>query len=248
MKRFIKIPSVVFQLGLTPLQLLVYAGIVSLKSKANYTIATGNTIAKRCNISRNSVYTAVNALEEFGLIQITNNINNGKNAANSYCINNIDGNFVKLSYSIFKFNLSPSEFVAYVAIKSKCNHVNRAFPSLRQISKQAHICIDTVISAVKRLVNKGLLLFTRYMRCCGCYGHNNYIVFDEPTVKEISKPKIFEQATTFAEVVYKKVTSLFLHKSRYSKFWVTSLDTLKYSIRKKISNFFNAIHICKHRV
>lgn len=248
MKRFIKIPSVVFELDLTPLQLLVYAGIVSLKSKANYTTATGNTIAKRCNISRNSVYAAIKALEELGLISITNNIKNGKNTANSYYISNIGGNFVKLNYSIFKSNLSPSEFATYVAIKSKCNHANRAFPSLRQISKQAHICIDTVISAVKELVNKGLLLFTRYMRRCGCFGHNNYIIIDEPVVKEISEPKILKLKTTFAETAYKKAASLFLHKSRYSKFWVTSLDTLKYEVRKKISNLFNTIHIRKLRV
>lgn len=63
MKRFIKIPTTVFELGLSSLQLLVYAGIVSLKRKENYTIATAKTIAKCCNISSNSVYTAVKALQ-----------------------------------------------------------------------------------------------------------------------------------------------------------------------------------------
>ena len=112
MKRFIKIPKVIFELELTPLQLLVYAGIVSLKSRANYTTATANVIAKRCNISSNSVYTAVNALKAVGLINKTNNIKNGKNTANGYYINNISGAFIKVEYSIFRFNLSPSEFAS----------------------------------------------------------------------------------------------------------------------------------------
>ena len=71
MKRFIKIPTAVFELGLSPLQLLVYAGIVSLKMKENCTIATAKTISKRCSISSNSVYTAVNALQSVGLIEKT---------------------------------------------------------------------------------------------------------------------------------------------------------------------------------
>ena len=242
MKRFIKIPKVIFELELTPLQLLVYAGIVSLKSRANYTTATANVIAKRCNISSNSVYTAVNALKAVGLINKTNNIKNGKNTANGYYINNISGAFIKVEYSIFKFNLSPSEFASYITIKSKCNHAKRAFPSLKQISKLAHICIDTVISAVRELANKGLLLFKHYMRHCGCFGHNNYILIDEPEVKE-DECKIIKLKTTSEETVLKKVASLLLHKIRYSKFWATRLDTLKNSIRKKILSPYNNIHI-----
>ena len=248
MKRFIRIPTEILKLNLSPLQLLVYTGLISLKSKENYTVATAETISKRCNISKNSVYTAVAALKSLGLIRKRNNIKDGKNTANSYYIKYIDGNFIKVDYSIFKFNLSPAQFAAYIAIKSKCNHSNHAFPSLRQISELAHICIDTVISAVRALANKGLLLFKHYMRRCGCYGHNNYIIIDDSEVKEVSEPKRLKLKTTFAEVTYKKVASLFLHKLRYSKFWSTTLDSLKYVVRKKISNCLNILHIHKHRV
>lgn len=248
MKRFIQIPTQIFDLDLTPLQLLVYAGIISLKSKENYTVATAETISKRCNISKNSVYTAISALKSIGLIRKRNNIKDGKNTANSYHIRNIGGNFIKLEYSIFKFNLSPTQFAAYIAIKSKCNHSNRAFPSLRQISELAHICIDTVISAVRALANKGLLLFKHYMRRCGCFGHNNYIVVANPEVKEVSEPETLKLKTTFEEVTSKKAASLFLHKLRYSKFWATALDSLKYVVRKKISNCLIIIHTHKHRV
>lgn len=242
MKRFIKIPKVIFELDLTPLQLLVYAGIVSLKSRENYTTATANVIAKRCNISTNSVYTAVNALNSVGLINKTNNIKNGRNTANGYYIRNIGGTFVKVEYTIFKFNLSPSEFASYVTIKSKCNHANRAFPSLKQISELAHICIDTVRSAIRELADKGLLLFQHYMRRCGCFGHNNYILIDEPEAKEVER-KFIKLKTTSAGACLKKAASLFLHKNRYSKFWVTRLDSLKNYIRKKILSHYNSIHI-----
>ncbi len=242
MKRFIKIPKVIFELDLTPLQLLVYAGIVSLKSRENYTTATAKVIAKRCNISTNSVYTAVNALKSVGLINKTNNIKNGRNIANGYHIRNISGAFVKVEYNIFKFKLSPSEFASYITIKSKCNHANRAFPSLKQISELAHICIDTVISAIRELANKGLLLFKHYMRRCGCFGHNNYILIDEPQAKEVER-KIIKLKTTSAGACLKKVASLFLHKNRYSKFWATRLDSLKYYVRKKVLHCYNSIHI-----
>ncbi len=242
MKRFIKIPKVVFELDLTPMQLLVYTGIVSLKSKENYTTATAKVIAKRCNISTNSVYTAVNALKSVGLINKTNNIKNGKNIANGYHIRNVSGAFVKVEYTIFKFKLSPSEFASYVTIKSKCNHANRAFPSLKQISELAHICIDTVISAIRELAGKGLLLFQHYIRRCGCFGHNNYILIDEPEAVNAHN-KIIKLKSTSAGACLKKAASLFLHKIGYSKFWATRLDSLKNYIRKKILTHYNSIHI-----
>ena len=247
MKRFIKIPSVVFELDLTPLQLLVYAGIISLKSKPNYTTATANVIAKRCSISRNSVYTAVNSLEALGLINKANNIKNGKNAANSYYISNIGGKFIKLEYSVFKFSLSPAQFASYTAIKSKCNHANRAFPSLRQIAELAHICIDTVISAIKELTNKGLLIFKHYMRCCGCFGHNNYTVTENPQIKEISEHTTLKLHTT-EKATFKKAASFFFNTLGYSKFWATKLDPLKNKVRKSINTLLNTIHISKLRV
>lgn len=247
MKRFIKIPITVLELDLTPLQLLVYAGIVSLKSKNNYTVATGNTIAKRCGISSNSVYTAVKELEAVGLISKTNNIKNGRNTANGYHISCIGGKFVKIDYSAFKYNLSPSQFAAYVIIKSKCNHANRAFPSLKQISKLAHICIDTVISAVRALADKGLLLFKHYLRRCGCYGHNNYIIIDNPQNEETEEAKIIKLTIT-EKATYKKAASFFLNKIRYSKFWATRLDLLNNAVRKRIYSLINTLHIHKLKV
>lgn len=248
MKRFIKIPTKVFELDLSPIQLLVYAGIVSLKSKENYTIATAKTIAKQCNISQNSVYTAVNVLKSFGLINKTNYFKNGKKAANGYYVRNLGGNFIKLEYNIFKFQLSPSQFAVYTAIKSKCNHANRAFPSLRQISALANICIDTVISSVRKLSNKGLLLFKHYVRRCGCFGHNNYIISENPEIEQTPERKIIKLNISKDKVAYKKTTSLFLNKIRYSKFWVTRLDSLKYLVRNRINHYFNLINIHKLRV
>lgn len=247
MKRFIKIPITVLELDLTPLQLLVYAGIVSLKSKNNYTVATGSTIAKRCGISSNSVYTAVKELEAVGLISKTNNIKSGRNTANGYHISCIGGKFVKIDYSVFKYNLSPSQFAAYVIIKSKCNHANRAFPSLKQISKLAHICIDTVISAVRALADKGLLLFKHYVRRCKCYGHNNYIIIDNPQNEETEEAKIIKLTIT-EKATYKKAASFFLNKIRYSKFWATRLDLLNNAVRKKIYSLINTLHIHKLKV
>ena len=164
-----------------------------------------------------------------------------------YHISCIGGKFVKIDYSAFKYNLTPSQYAAYVIIKSKCNHANRAFPSLKQISKLAHICIDTVISAVRALADKGLLLFKHYMRRCGCYGHNNYIIIDNPQNEETEEAKIIKLTIT-EKATYKKAASFFLNKIRYSKFWATRLDLLNNAVRKKIYSLINTLHIHKLKV
>lgn len=244
MKRFIKIPFNIFELELTPLQLLVYTGIVSFKSKENYTIATANQIAKRCHISRNSVYSALNALESKKIIKRRNHISNHKNTANGYYIASPTGSFVKVEYKTFSYSLSPSQFAVYIALLSKKNHAGRAFPSLSQLSQLAHICIDTVIFSVKALVNKGLLFFKHYIRKCGCFGHNNYIITESTDNQSININFENKKRNT----ALKNTALLFLNKIRYSKFWATKLDSLEYVIRKKICTVFNSIRAYKLKV
>lgn len=178
-------------------------------------------------------------------------IKNGKSTANGYFIRNIGGNFVKIEYDLFKLDLSPSEFAAYVAIKSKCDKAHRAYPSLRQIAELAHICIDTVISAIRELAEKGLLLFKRYMRRCGCFGHNNYTVFENAVIREEADSKIIKLNITkeaaYNDRNHKKAAFLFLNKNRYSKFWATILDSSLY-VRNKINTLFKTIRLSKLRV
>lgn len=244
MKRFIKIPTNIFELELTPLQLLVYAGIVSFKSKENYTVVSANSIAKRCHISRNSVYSALNELERKRVIKRRRFIYNHRKTSNGYYIASPKGNFVKLEYRIFCYSLTPSQFAIYIALLSKKNHAGRAFPSLKQLSQLAHICIDTVISSVKTLAKKGLLLFKHYIRKCGCYGHNNYIITE--TTSEPCKIVKFEENKR--DTSSKKIVSLFLNNIGYSKFWATKLESLKYAVRKKIKLLYKSIRVYKLKV
>ena len=245
MKRFIKIPNAIFELQLTPMQLLVYAAIVSLKSKADTTVAAGRIISKRCNVAQNSVYTAVNDLENLGLIRKTNHYNkDGKRISNSYKINNINGKFTKLEYGIFAYKLTPTEFAAYVTIKSKANHSNLSFPSLRQIAELANICIDTVIKAVKKLNELKIIVQSHYVRKCGCFGHNNYSVIDfvKMTITElhVSSDNILnENKYNIIKHKLKQAGLKILNNMWYSKFWATILDPLKNVVRKKNKSFFN---------
>lgn len=245
MQRFIKIPNAVLEMQLAPMQLLVYAAIVSLKSKSNYTCATARTISQRCNITQNSVYTAVNELENVGLIRKTNHYKNGKRVANSYEINDIKGKFTKLEYSVFAFKLTPTEFAAYVTIKSKENHAKLSFPSLSQISKLANICIDTVIKAIKKLKALNIIIQSHYIRKCGCFGHNNYTIMDL-IKKTITEPQTSSDYNVLNENKYKKIKHKlkkaglkFLNNIWYSKFWATILDPLKNIVRKKNKSLFN---------
>lgn len=248
MKRFIKIPNAVFELQLTPMQLLTYAAIVSLKSKENFTIATGRTIAARCNVTPNSVYTAIQELENLGLIKKTNHYKDRKRTTNSYRINPICGKFTRIEYDVFSYKLSPSEFASYVAIRSKANHASLAFPSLSQISKLANICIDTVIRAVKRLTEINLLTYSRYVRKCGCMGHNNYTIigFIKKTITEhqtSSDDILNENKYSNIKHKLKKARLKFLNNIWYSKFWATILDPLKNVVRKKNKSLFNTQYL-----
>ncbi len=244
MKRFIRIPTEIFQYKLSPLQLLVYSGIVSYKSKENFTVATANAIAKRCHISRNSVYSALSALENSGLIRRRHYIKNGKKSANGYYIKRSEGKFIKLEYSVFSYTLSPSAFAVYLTLKYNANHANRAFPSLKQIAAAANICIDTVIDSIRKLSNTGLLFFKHYIRKCGCYGHNNYIIIENTCADETTEEKIIKYPTT-RKAALKKAASFFFHNFRYSKFWATKLDLLKNDVRKRIYSIYNTIHSIK---
>lgn len=246
MKRFIKIPAEILQYKLSPLQLLIYSGIVSYKSKENFTVATANSIAKRCHISRNSVYSALSVLENCGIIKRRHFIKNGKKSANGYYIKRCEGKFIKLEYSIFSYALSPSAFAVYLTLKRNANHANRAFPSLNQISNAANICIDTVIASIRKLSNAGLLFFKHYIRKCGCYGHNNYIVIEKTCTNETSEEKIIKLPLT-KEAALKKAASFF-NNFRYSKFWATKLDLLKNDVRKRIYSIFNTIRFIKLKV
>ena len=249
MQRFIKIPNVVLDMKLTPMQLLVYTAVISLKCKSDVAIATGNVIAKRCNITKNSVYSSIKELENIGLIRKVNHFENGRKTSNSYKINDIKGNFTKIEYSIFSYKLLPSEFAAYLSIKSKANHARLAFPSLKQISKLANICIDTVIKAVKRLVRLKLINQSHYIRKCGCFGHNNYTILNIIKMTDTEHPACSDNHKYNDNKIsqVKHLCKNFLNKIRYSKFWATILEPLRNVVRKKNIDFITQ-HIFKLRV
>lgn len=231
---FIKLPRMIFQFDLTPTQLLVYCGILSLQSKSNYTVSRAETIAKRCHVSPGTVYTAVHALEDIGLIEKVHNSKNGFKTANGYKISPLHGNFMKVKYTLFSKGLKPSQFVTYLHILSCCNQADRAFPSLSQLADRAKLCIDTVISAVKHLRSCGLLEYVHYKRKCGCFGHNNYFLGQfspSNNVKNVAKITSETPVIPSSKSHFKKAVSLF--KEGYSKFWSTILEPLKYFVRKK---------------
>lgn len=164
----------------------------------------------------------------------------GKKASNSYRIAPIGGKFIRIEYAILDSGLTPSEFAAYAAIKSRCNHRRRSFPSLRQIANMAHICLDTVIKAIKSLCTMGFIVCTRFVRKCGCFGHNNYIVFDAAVPQEITTVQTSKRTTLTDKLraaASGLAASVFLFKQGYSKFWGTLLEPLKNYVRKKKKSY-----------
>ncbi len=159
--------------------------------------------------------------------------------------------FIKIPNAVFELQLTPMQLLTYAAIvslKSKANHARFAFPGLSQIAKLANICIDTVIKAVRKLEAIHIITYSRYIRKCGCFGHNNYTVIDFikttiPEHKTSSDYILNENKYSNIKHKLKKAGLKFLNKMWYSKFWATILDSLKNVVRKKNKSLFNTQYL-----
>ncbi|MFZ2538931.1 MAG: helix-turn-helix domain-containing protein [Oscillospiraceae bacterium] len=174
--KFIKLPNKIFSLNLSPIDILVFAGLKHLdRNNDNHVIARAEDIASVCNLHRNSVAKAIKSLEASKIIhKVSRYSDKGYRVANSYYLAGVSRKYFMLPSNIFTYNLAPSAFVVFCYMIRCANKSKRSFPSLKKITAHANICVDTTIAAIKVLVSNGLLSKQHYITLERDYGCNNY--------------------------------------------------------------------------
>lgn len=211
--QFIKIPNRIFEIGLSPAELLVFAALRALdRNSDNYVITRGTDIAALCGLHRNSVSKAIAGLQEHKLIRkVQRYSNNGYRTANSYYIASVSRKYFLLPINIFSYGLSPSAFCVYCYLASCQNHSGRAFPSLRKISANTALCIDTVISSVEKLSSLQLLSKSRYVTSKHDYGCNNYCMASKIIKKVKGYIKKIARAAANSRTIAKDIKKLIFY-------------------------------------
>lgn len=179
MRRFYKIPNVIFNYHLSPSAFLVY---IHLTNNFYFTAKVRvklSTISHRLNISINTARKAVNELHNKNLLTIRRRFNcNGHRSTNEYVLNKMEGGFSCVDRRTFCDILSTlgcSALVIYCAVVRCANKDNRAFPSYKQLSYLTALSRRCCIDKVRLIGEHGYLARTHYVCRAGDYGNNNYI-------------------------------------------------------------------------
>lgn len=172
---FVKMPNMIFEFDLSPMAFMVYCSIKSFAGRDQAVILKAATIARRCHIHRNSVYTAINELQASGLISIEKRQQeNGYKASHRYVLAGLSGKWFKIDFRLFSYTLNPSVFMVLAYLQSKANHAGRAFPSYTQINAATGLCQNTIIKAIGVIRTLKLGAKKHYLRIINRFGHNNY--------------------------------------------------------------------------
>ncbi|WMJ22680.1 helix-turn-helix domain-containing protein [Paludicola sp. MB14-C6] len=213
--KYIKLPNKIFLMNLSPIDILVFAGLKYLdKHNNNQVIAKAQNIALACGLHRNSVTKAIKSLEEKRIIRKVNRYSDkGYRISNSYYLASVSKKYFLLPVSIFTYNLTPSTFAVYCYIlKCSAHHSKRAFPSLKKIAAHTGVCLDTAITAIKALLSNGLINKEYYVTIENDFGCNNYTVLTVLIrVKGYIKKKVARLFSQMRTTIKTSITLMIQH-------------------------------------
>lgn len=180
--RFFKMPNKIFDFGLSPKAIFVYAFLLSRTNVLSAVTASYDNIADNCHMDRKTAQRAISELSEHDLINKEGRHTYTGKLKNKYWVANLTGGWFKTEYQIFKTNIGSYDFTVYCYIKKHMdNEVSEAFPSLRAISNGTGISHSRVTDAVKYLRRYTFInrVRRRYKRT-KAYRHNRYLLFCLP--------------------------------------------------------------------
>ncbi len=186
-----RVPNAVFSYSLSPAGLRIYCAILSLMGHKDIMELKQSTIANRAALSVRTVQRELPVLASKGLITITTRYikDRATGAARLVCarytIHKLTGAYFNIDHSLIsKAGVSTSAFLCH-AFLSKCSSKSkRAFPSLNKISKVVELCKATVIKAINELEQLAIIIKKQYVRLCGCFGCNQYVLQDDANERE----------------------------------------------------------------
>ncbi|WP_164489184.1 helix-turn-helix domain-containing protein [Ruminococcus sp. Marseille-P6503] len=178
MKRYYKVPNVMFELKLSASAFVIYVLITNRFYFTGTVKIKLHTLSAHTGFCVNTVQTAIKELHSKDLLKVIPRFKNGRRTTNEYILNRLQGNFSRIDRRLFYFILSKagkSALMVYCAVNHCANTSGRAFPSYNQISSLTGLSRATCISKVKLLGELGTLAREHYVCTAGDYGHNNYV-------------------------------------------------------------------------
>gem|GEM_PF-6789137 len=194
-----RVPNAVFSYSLSPAGLRIYCALLSLMGHKEQLELKQSTIARRSALSVRTVQRELPVLASKGLISITTRyIKDRVTGATRlvcarYTLHRLPGAYFNIDHTLIsKADVSMSAFIC-AAFLSRCSSKSkRAFPSLNKISQIVALCKATVIKAISELEQLAIVIKKQYVRLCGCFGNNQYIlqdVTDELQERTVEKEK-----------------------------------------------------------
>jgi len=188
MNGFIKMSNDIFNYGLTPKALFVYAYLMSKVNLLQATSATYQSISSACNMDTKTAQVAINELVSKELITKRNKYNARGYMANRYYVKHLvkdNKNWFKVEREVFSTDIKSTDFVVFCFIrKSMSSRRKEAFPSLSAICKGTGISRGRVSSAVRYLRDYSFInrVKRKYKRT-KAYRHNRYMHFKRKVKK-----------------------------------------------------------------
>lgn len=194
MKNYIKVPNLVFELGLKQQELNAYIYFLGLKNKTNVYIKL-STIAKALNYSTLSAVSGlISKLEARGLLQIKANYIDGNRVTNSYSITELPlkkgyFNICRKKYKEVINRCSKSTTAIFLYLNKLKDKEEKCFPSLTQIQRIFNCSRSTVMKAIKDLYFIFNLKVFNQIKKDGSKGHNMYFLTSFLKTEEESEDK-----------------------------------------------------------
>ena len=177
---YLSISCGVFELGLSPAELMVYCAVSCAKNQLSYAICSTAAISRKTGLSTRTIHRAIDGLKAAGILSVRRRYrHDGSRAANGYDVMQPRGRKFRLDLAVWGAGLDAASFAVYLLLAMKMNNRTReAYPSLGKMSDALHMSRHTVISAVRRLEAAHLVKKTGQRRKNGARACNRHLLFD----------------------------------------------------------------------
>ena len=140
-------------------------------------------IARLAHCSTRTAQEAVLRLVELGYISYTTQkpihaVAYGKNVY-SVNLNVLKGGYTLVSREVFKYDLTASAFILYIAVLTAAGNRKRAFPSITKLQKMTGAARSTVCAGLRLLKRLPLLFVQLCVKKNGAYAANSYHLVNE---------------------------------------------------------------------
>jgi hypothetical protein len=158
--KYIKVPACLLEKDLKGNELKVYVYLLTCQNRLGTATVRIRTIQDRCRIgSASTVRNALAGLSAQGLLSATPRYgNSGRCISSRFDLCPLPGAWFAVDLSKELFYLDKSAFAAYLYMIQQCRNNGHAWPSYSRMAAALRLARNTVIAAVKRLANFGLLL------------------------------------------------------------------------------------------